>query len=180
MSVDILGTSCDQCPSMVQYCFMSTETRRLIRMDSPGRPPRLSHSSWTMCIWFFFTILSVLLLQNNEGVFELLFSKEDSFFCLDLCVGVIVIFYDSKICNLYVLYIWPYVFLAILGWLFFITVYPEHHYDCFTTLSTVLFHHVECKLGFLLPCREFLPKPQLQWNLPGWVMLTIIIVTGIR
>ena len=24
------------------------ETRRLVRMDSPGRPPRLSHSSWTM------------------------------------------------------------------------------------------------------------------------------------
>ena len=24
------------------------ETRRLIRTDSPGRPPRLSHSSWTM------------------------------------------------------------------------------------------------------------------------------------
>ena len=48
MSVDILGTSCDQCRSMVQYSFTSTETRRLVRTDSPGRPPRLSHSSWTM------------------------------------------------------------------------------------------------------------------------------------
>ena len=47
MSVDMLGTSCDQCVSMVQYSFTSTETRRLIRMDSPGRPPQLSHSSWT-------------------------------------------------------------------------------------------------------------------------------------
>ena len=27
---------------------MSTETRRLVRTDSSGRPPRLSHSSWTM------------------------------------------------------------------------------------------------------------------------------------
>ena len=27
--------------------FTSTETRRLVRTDSPGRPPRLSHSSWT-------------------------------------------------------------------------------------------------------------------------------------
>ena len=45
MSVDILGTSRDQCRSMVQYCFTSTETRRLVRTDSPGRPPRLSHSS---------------------------------------------------------------------------------------------------------------------------------------
>ena len=48
MSVDVLGTSWDQCRSMVQYSFTSTETRRLVRTDSPGRPPRLSHSSWTM------------------------------------------------------------------------------------------------------------------------------------
>ena len=48
MSVDILGTSCDQCRSTVQQIFTSTETRRLVRTDSPGRPPRLSHSSWTM------------------------------------------------------------------------------------------------------------------------------------
>ena len=57
MSVDILGTSWDQCRSMVQYSFTSTETRRLVRTDSPGRPPRPSHSSWTMsnshtqCTW---------------------------------------------------------------------------------------------------------------------------------
>ena len=44
----LLGTSLDQCRSMVQYIFTSTETRRLVRTDSPGRPPRLSHSSWTM------------------------------------------------------------------------------------------------------------------------------------
>ena len=48
MSADILGTSWDQCRSTVQYCFTSTETRRLVRTDSPGRPPRLSHSSWTI------------------------------------------------------------------------------------------------------------------------------------
>ena len=48
MSVDILGTNCDQRRSMVQCCFTSTETRRLIRTLSPGRPPRLSHSSWTL------------------------------------------------------------------------------------------------------------------------------------
>ena len=34
--------------NMVQYCFTSTETRRLVRTDSLGRPPRLSHCSWTM------------------------------------------------------------------------------------------------------------------------------------
>ena len=45
MSADILGTSWDQCRSMVQYSFTST---RLVWTDSPGRPPRLSHSSWTM------------------------------------------------------------------------------------------------------------------------------------
>ena len=48
MSVDISGTNCDQCLNMVQCCFTSTETVRLIRTDSPGRPPRLSHSSWTL------------------------------------------------------------------------------------------------------------------------------------
>ena len=35
---------------MVQHSFTSTETRKLVRTDSPGRPPRLSHSSWTM-VW---------------------------------------------------------------------------------------------------------------------------------
>ena len=51
MSVDILGTDWDQCRSMVQCSFTSTETRRLIRTDSPGWPPQLSHSSWTMKVW---------------------------------------------------------------------------------------------------------------------------------
>ena len=37
---------------MVQYCFTSTETMRLVRTDSPGRPPRLSHSSWNMTFLF--------------------------------------------------------------------------------------------------------------------------------
>ena len=35
MSVDMLGTNCDQCLSMIQYCL--TETARLIRTESPGR-----------------------------------------------------------------------------------------------------------------------------------------------
>ena len=42
-----LGTNCDQCQSMVQCCFMSTETVRLIRTESLGQPPQLSRSSWT-------------------------------------------------------------------------------------------------------------------------------------
>ena len=50
MSDDKLGTNCDQCRSMVQCCFTSTETVKLIRTESPGRPPRLSHSSWTLTI----------------------------------------------------------------------------------------------------------------------------------
>ena len=48
MSVDILGTHCDQCRSTVHCCIMSTEIIRLVRTESPGRPPRLSHSSWTL------------------------------------------------------------------------------------------------------------------------------------
>ena len=35
--VDILGTICDQCVSMVQCCFTSTETIRLVRTGSPDR-----------------------------------------------------------------------------------------------------------------------------------------------
>ena len=50
MSADISGTSWDQCVSTIQYYFTSTETRRLVRTDSPGRPPRLSHSYWTLTV----------------------------------------------------------------------------------------------------------------------------------
>jgi len=49
MSVDILRTSWDQCVSMAQYCFTSTETIRLVRTESPGRPPRLSHVQLLNC-----------------------------------------------------------------------------------------------------------------------------------
>ena len=46
---DRLGTSWDQCRSM----DTSTATRRLrvVRTDSPGRPPRLSHSSSELTEW---------------------------------------------------------------------------------------------------------------------------------
>ena len=46
--VDILGTNCDQCVCVAQCSFTSTETIMLIRTGGPGRPPRLSHSSWTL------------------------------------------------------------------------------------------------------------------------------------
>jgi len=49
--LNVLGcrlTRWDQCVSMVQCCFTSTETMKLVRTDSPGRAPRLSHSSWTI------------------------------------------------------------------------------------------------------------------------------------
>ena len=67
MSADILGTSWDQCRSMVQYSFTSTETRRLVRTDSPGRPPRLSHSSWTM-IWAVFCFHVALRPRRRDGL----------------------------------------------------------------------------------------------------------------
>ena len=55
MLVDILGTSWDQCRSMVQYSFTSTETRWLVRTDSPGQPPRLSqllhYEFYTILMW---------------------------------------------------------------------------------------------------------------------------------
>ena len=43
---DILGTNCDQCLSMVQCCFTSTKTVRLIWTKSLGWPPQLSRGSW--------------------------------------------------------------------------------------------------------------------------------------
>ena len=48
MSVDILGTNCDHCGRTVQCCFTFTETVRVIRTESLGRPLRLSYSSWTL------------------------------------------------------------------------------------------------------------------------------------
>ena len=55
---------------MAQCCFTSTETVRLIRTGSPGWPPRLSHSSWTLnapcmkedvfCCFFHFTGTTLL------------------------------------------------------------------------------------------------------------------------
>ena len=63
MSVDTLGTNCDQCLSMVQCCFTSTGTIRLVRTGSPGRPPRLSHSSRTLTapeLWAVFVTCCVL------------------------------------------------------------------------------------------------------------------------
>ena len=60
MSVDILGTNSDQCLSTVQCCFMSTETVRLIRTESPGRPP-LKFS------FFFFPLLSLLIWPVHHG-----------------------------------------------------------------------------------------------------------------
>ena len=59
MSVDTLRTSWDQCRSMVQYSFTSTETRRLVRTDSPGRPPRLSHSSWTRTVYSYISYITL-------------------------------------------------------------------------------------------------------------------------
>ena len=35
---------------LFKCCFTSTETIRLIRDGSPGRPPRLSHSSWALTL----------------------------------------------------------------------------------------------------------------------------------
>ena len=50
MSVDLLGTNCDQCRSIVQYCFTSTETIRLVRMDSPDGHLD-SHTAPELWLW---------------------------------------------------------------------------------------------------------------------------------
>ena len=51
MSVDILGTSCDQYQSTVQLIFTSTETRRLVRTDSPDILLS-SHTAPELCVVF--------------------------------------------------------------------------------------------------------------------------------
>ena len=74
MSVNILGINCDECVSMVKWCFTSTETVRLFRTESPGRPPRLSHSSWTLNEWLclfmarFWLSIQVVYLQRSLDV----------------------------------------------------------------------------------------------------------------
>ena len=44
MSVDILRTNCDQCLSLVQCCFTSTETVRLIKTESTSTFTQLLNS----------------------------------------------------------------------------------------------------------------------------------------
>ena len=50
---------------MVQCSFTSTETRRLVRVDSPGRPPRLSHSS-VLCADSDFCVVFMMLCLNRS------------------------------------------------------------------------------------------------------------------
>ena len=60
--VDILGTNCDQCVCMVQCCFTSTETVRLIRTGSPGRLP----STFTQLLNSEFFVTNVLPFEHRR------------------------------------------------------------------------------------------------------------------
>ena len=61
MSVDILGTNCDQCVCSVQCCFTSTETIRFIRAGSPG-----ATSTFTQLLnSHFFRTLAVILISDS-------------------------------------------------------------------------------------------------------------------
>ena len=84
MSIDILGTSWVQCWSMLQYSFMSTETRRLIRTDSPGRPPRLSHITWTTSEYMY--IVTIVLVSSIYQV------HSSRFCCLSLLTSTLLFF----------------------------------------------------------------------------------------
>ena len=67
-------------PKPKQHIFTSTEARRLVRTDSPGRPPRLAHLpnyAWLGLFFFFFYIfifILVLVLASRllAGLFTLL------------------------------------------------------------------------------------------------------------
>ena len=80
----ILGTSWVQCWSMVQYSFMSTETRRLVRTDSPGWPPRLSHVSWTTSEYMY--IVTIVLVSSIYQV------HSSRFCCLSLLTSTLLFF----------------------------------------------------------------------------------------
>ena len=56
---NILGTNCDQCRSMVQCCFTSTETVNLSLHCRPGRPPRQLADR-------FFVLFVVVLCSNGK------------------------------------------------------------------------------------------------------------------
>ena len=58
MSVDILGTNCDQCGSMVQCCFTSIETIRLVRLRF--RLPTLASVSVFVCLCGSATVVCTL------------------------------------------------------------------------------------------------------------------------
>ena len=58
--------------SLVQYSFTSTETRRLVRTDSPGRPLRLSHSSSTTRVCAFYWCFVVVVAAAVAAVLLLL------------------------------------------------------------------------------------------------------------
>ena len=70
MSVDITirDNGWDQCWNMVRYSFTSTETRKLVRTDSPGRPSRLSHSSWTMWCTYWSQFVPTKCQRTSENI----------------------------------------------------------------------------------------------------------------
>ena len=81
----LLGTNCDQCMCMVQYCLMSTETGRLIRMGSPGQPPHTAPELYDiilqLCVWYLCVPHHLpwdfLLLKGVREIFKM---------CCHLCV----------------------------------------------------------------------------------------------
>ena len=82
--VDILGTNCDQCVSVVQCCFTSTETIRLVRT---GRP-RTATSTFTQLL------NSVRCLQVGVVALLSVYKHNDSV----LCELVISLFADCVVC----------------------------------------------------------------------------------
>ena len=71
MSVDILGTSWDQCRSMVQYSFTSMETRRLVRTDSLQDGHLDSHAApelWVLRMYPWWSLCTLYLLACQVRV----------------------------------------------------------------------------------------------------------------
>ena len=168
MSVDkSSGTNCDQCLSMVQCCFTSAETIRLIRTGSPGRPPRINHSSWTLKAWpqhstCIYCLLGLDLPKTNVHVIF----RRDSFSRCRCCAGmteyrerVFVVFGSRPTENKRSCYLssWQFFPLSLLRWhgrtpwtcicCLWVSTYRKQF---FVVLSRVATAHSTEKITFLL------------------------------
>ena len=94
MSGCILGTKCDQCVCMVQRCFTSTETVRLIRTGEPrtatSTVTELLNSVASFCFTFVWSTSLFHSVVWSDAPNRLLLKGEALSLCLSVCLSVSV------------------------------------------------------------------------------------------